>query len=213
MPAGPGYFALHVKENGFDSIAAEIDESLHVLSGVTYMKVDMSKELPFESSYFNFIVSIEGIEHVENQFLFLRNCARVLKKDGRLFITTPNVSSLENRFFHFITDFHERPFLPIKDGLENLYMEHINLIPFTRLEAFIRFAGFEIEKIDTYRIKKGSMALYPFVYPLAFLQYFIANMKTFKKKADRKRYWEIFKMYLSLEVMCGSHLLVVARKK
>jgi len=213
MPSGPGYFARQAKEHGFDTIAAEVDESLHVFPDIFYQKVDLAKKLPYEPESFEYIISIEGIEHIENQFLFLRECSRVLKKSGKLFLTTPNISSLESRFSFFLTGVHDNPPRPIRDDLPNIFMEHINLIPFYRLETFLRLAGFKIQTLSTYRMRKGSSLLYPFVYPYAFLRYLITYKRLYKGKPDEHYYWNIFKRYLSLEVLCGSHNVIVALKK
>ena len=212
IPSGPGYFARHAARNGFDSVAAEIDESLHVFPGVDYRKVDMSRDLPFDSSSFDYIVSIEGIEHVENQFLFLRECFRVLKGGGRLMLTSPNTSSLENRFTFFLTGIHETPTKPIRDDLPNALMEHTNLIPFYRLETYLRFAGFKMETLTTYRYRKGSRSMYPLIYPFAWLRFRNTFTRYFKDNPERDKYREIIRMYLSKEVLCGSHIVVVARK-
>jgi len=213
IPSGPGYFARQAKEHGFDSIAAEIDESLHVFPDISYQKIDMAKEFPIETGSFDYIVSIEGIEHIENQFLFLRECSRILKKGGSLFLTTPNISSLESRFAFFITGVHDNPPLPLRNDISHIFMEHINLIPFHRLEAFLRFSGFEIQTLTTYRMRKGSLALYPFVYPIAFLRYRSVFKKYFKGKADERLYWNIIKSYMSKEVLCGGHIVIVAKNK
>ena len=213
LPAGPGYFSRHANGHGFECVAAEIDESLHVFEDVQYISVDMAKRFELEENSFNYIVSIEGIEHIENQFLFLRECARALKPGGKLYPTTPNVSSLETRLSFFITEFHDHPPRPIRDDLPNIFMEHINLIPFHRLEIFLRRAGFEIEALTTYRMKKGSLALYPFVYPLAYWKYRRAFKKLYRNLPDAERYWKIYRMYLSRAVMCGSHNVIVAQKK
>jgi SAM-dependent methyltransferase len=213
IPSGPGYFARQAAGAGFDTVAAEIDETLHVFSDVSYKKVDMANELPFASQSFDYVVSIEGIEHIENQFLFLRECSRVLKKGGKLFLTTPNVSSLESRLHFFLTGFHDTPPRPIREDLPNLFMEHINLIPFHRLETYLRFASFEIETLATYRMRKGSLALFPLVYPYSLLKYFSVYSKYYRGKPDERYYWRIFKRYLSLEVLCGSHNVVVAWRK
>ncbi len=213
IPSGPGYFAQQAKEHGFDTIAAEIDESLHVFPDISYQKVDMARELPFGSGSFDYIISIEGIEHIENQFLFLRECSRILKKGGMLFLTTPNISSLESRFSFFLTGVHDKPPCPIRDDLPNIFMEHTNLIPFHRLEAFLRFTGFEIQTLTTYRMRKGSLFLYPIVYPFAFLLYQRTYRKQYKGKPDEQLYRNIFKRYLSLEVLCGSHNVIAAVNK
>src|SRR6266404_1413156 len=79
VPSGPGYFA--------QAVAAEIDGALHVLPGVQYVKANMGEQLPFADASFDYLVSIEGIEHTENPFRFLRECARVLKPTGKLYLT------------------------------------------------------------------------------------------------------------------------------
>jgi len=40
------------------------------------------------------VLSREGIEHLENQMGFLRNCARVLAPGGRIVIITSNMMHL-----------------------------------------------------------------------------------------------------------------------
>lgn len=213
IPAGPDYFAQQAQADGFQAIAAEIDQSLHVFPELSYQTADMSKELPFPPNDFDYIVSIEGIEHIENQFLFLRECNRILKRGGKLFLTTPNSSSLESRLLFSITGIHDNPPRPIRGNLPNIFMEHINLIPFHRLETFLRLAGFQIETHTTYRMRKGSLLLYPWVYPLAYLRYIVTYRRKFKGKPDDQFYWSLMKRYLSREVMCGSLIVMVALKK
>ncbi len=212
IPSGPGYFAQQAAAAGFESVAAEIDESLHLFDEVEYQKMDMAAVMPFDDQSFDYIVSIEGIEHIENQYLFLRECFRVLRAGGRLYLTTPNASSLESRLTFFWTGFHDNPPRPIRDDSASPLMEHTNLMPFHRLEAFLRFAGFRIETVTSAHMRKGSSFLYPFVYPVAYLRYRSIFRKHFKGRPDEQRYHEIFKLYLSRAVMCGGHNVVVAAK-
>ncbi|MBN1212801.1 MAG: class I SAM-dependent methyltransferase [candidate division Zixibacteria bacterium] len=213
IPSGPGYFARQARADGFDSTAAEIDTDLHVFNDVAYRAIDMAGEFPVDSGSFNYIVSIEGIEHIENQYLFLRECNRILQPGGKIFLTTPNASSLENRLGFLLTGFHDNPPRPIRSDRKNIFMEHINLIPFHRLEVYLRLAGFKIKVLTTYRMRKGSMFLYPFIYPLAYLRYRSSFRKHFRGKPNEDEYWEIYKQYLSRVVLCGSHIVVVAEKK
>ena len=46
------------------------------------------------------VVAVEVIEHFENPWHFLREINRVLKKEGKLYLTTPNVHSLHQRNFY-----------------------------------------------------------------------------------------------------------------
>jgi len=52
---------------------------------------------------FDAIIAIEIIEHLENPFSFLRQCAKLLKKDGLLFLTSPNVESITSRVLFLYT--------------------------------------------------------------------------------------------------------------
>jgi SAM-dependent methyltransferase len=212
IPSGPGYFARQAREDGFDAVAAEIDTELHVFDNVMYQTIDMAGEFPFVTESFDYIVSIEGIEHIENQYLFLRECHRILKPGGKLFLTTPNASSLENRFGFLVTGFHDNPPLPIRSDHKNIFMEHLNLIPYHRLEVYLRLAGLKIGLLTTYRLRKGSLVLYPFIYPLAYLRYRSSFRKHFRGKPNSADYWAIYKQYLSKEVLCGSHIVIVAEK-
>jgi len=83
LPSGPGYFAQQAQQHGFQSIAGEIDEELFVFKYVDYCKIDMSETFPLENESTDYIVCIEGIEHIENQFFFIRECGRILKKKRR----------------------------------------------------------------------------------------------------------------------------------
>jgi len=55
---------------------------------------DLNEIFPFEDNYADTIIAGEIIEHLLNPFLFLKECNRVLKKNGVLIISTPNMTSL-----------------------------------------------------------------------------------------------------------------------
>jgi 2-polyprenyl-3-methyl-5-hydroxy-6-metoxy-1,4-benzoquinol methylase len=47
---------------------------------------------------FDAVVSIDGIEHIERPFDFIRECRRMIRKDGVLIISTPNLTALRSRW-------------------------------------------------------------------------------------------------------------------
>jgi len=53
--------------------------------------------LPFEDDSLDAAISIEVIEHVENQFEFLRELMRVVKPGGLVVVTTPNTLNANSR--------------------------------------------------------------------------------------------------------------------
>jgi len=62
-----------------------------------YKKGDITEALPYKNGQFDCIVLGEVIEHVPNPDFVLREIYRVLKKNGYLIISTPNLASWANR--------------------------------------------------------------------------------------------------------------------
>lgn len=75
--------------------------------------------LPNENNYFDLILCYETIEHVCNYGEFISELARVLKPNGYLIITCPNVSWEFNHFFSTVIGINhsEGPhkFIPLKN--------------------------------------------------------------------------------------------------
>jgi ubiquinone biosynthesis O-methyltransferase len=66
--------------------------------GIKAYKVDLEcEELPFPANYFDVVVASEVVEHLFNTDNFLRKIKHVLKNEGKLIITTPNLASLGRR--------------------------------------------------------------------------------------------------------------------
>lgn len=65
--------------------------------GLVTKKWDIRKGLPFKSNFFNIILANEILEHVFDTDTLLSEIKRVLKKDGTLIVSVPNVCSLTSR--------------------------------------------------------------------------------------------------------------------
>ncbi len=59
------------------------------LRNITWKVADI-QQIPFDSETFDTVISCETIEHVPNPRIAVHELARVLRKGGRLFLTTPN---------------------------------------------------------------------------------------------------------------------------
>lgn len=212
IPSGPGYLVRDLEKEGFSGIAAEIDEGLYCFDDVQYKKVDMSGIFPFNDNCFDYVVSIEGIEHIENQFSFLREISRILKPGGRLILTTPNVLSLESRLEFFLSGFHSLAPKPIPLDSSNIYFEHINPIPFHQLYFACENAGLRVDDLLTYRYRKGSKLVYYLFYPLIRFGAYKACFLKEKEPRRRKDNEKLYKLLKSKNNLLGSHTIVVARK-
>ncbi|MBK7643286.1 MAG: class I SAM-dependent methyltransferase [Planctomycetes bacterium] len=61
--------------------------------------------LPFDDASFEATVSVEVIEHVEDQFAFLRELVRITKPGGLILVTTPNTLHMVSRVRSLATGF------------------------------------------------------------------------------------------------------------
>jgi 2-polyprenyl-3-methyl-5-hydroxy-6-metoxy-1,4-benzoquinol methylase len=68
-----------------------------VQSGISYIACDLNCNWPAPSKSFDAVVSLEVIEHVENPRHFAREMARILKRGGYGFVSTPNQLSFASK--------------------------------------------------------------------------------------------------------------------
>ncbi|MDR4485093.1 MAG: class I SAM-dependent methyltransferase [Nitrospirales bacterium] len=66
-------------------------------SNVRYVAYDDMSRTCFKENSFDIIVCVEGLEHVEEDELFIKNVFRILKKGGLLLMTTPHGDYVPNR--------------------------------------------------------------------------------------------------------------------
>lgn len=63
---------------------------------------DDSAPLPYGDNFFDLVIAGEIIEHIFDTEYFLAEIRRVLKTDGKLLLSTPNVASLGRRLLLFL---------------------------------------------------------------------------------------------------------------
>jgi ubiquinone/menaquinone biosynthesis C-methylase UbiE len=98
-------------------------------------------ELPVEDGYFDFVLCGEVIEHMEIDPMFmLSEVNRVLKSNGKLLVTTPNV--LSSRGLHKIIHGVE-PYFYMHYHRTGEYHRHNYEYTAKSLDAFLKCAGFE----------------------------------------------------------------------
>ena len=106
VPCGAGSFSVHLAALGMKVTAIDVaavepflfDANQRVLA-------DVNAGLPLPDASLDALITIEGIEHLENPSFFLRECARVTKQNGWIFLSTPNVDSMRSRRTHFTKGF------------------------------------------------------------------------------------------------------------
>lgn len=97
--AGGGHFMYHAQKNGFSVAGVELNTRLSASAraqGFTMYDGTLA-EAPIAPHSFDSVVLGEVIEHVNEPRQLVRDAARVLKPDGILLITTPNLDCFWSR--------------------------------------------------------------------------------------------------------------------
>jgi 2-polyprenyl-3-methyl-5-hydroxy-6-metoxy-1,4-benzoquinol methylase len=97
-------------------------------------------KIPFKSDFFNLIIAGEIIEHIYDTDFFLKEIFRLLKKDGFLLISTPNIASLGRRIMLL---FGLNPIIEISPNQQDS-SGHIRYFTFRALEEILAKHGFKI---------------------------------------------------------------------
>lgn len=156
VPAGHGAFAQELLKRGYGDIdCLDIAEETFALSdpGVRFTRHDVIDPLPFPDAHFDYVFSIEGIEHFENPWSFAKELCRVLKPGGRLIISTPNTISVDARVKYLLAGYYPR-FRPLMLDPDKVMVQpvddaHISPIYYWQLNYFLRQGGVTIRRVGT----------------------------------------------------------------
>ncbi len=175
-----------------------------------YTPCDLNTGLPYPDESFDYIICLEVIEHMENPLALCRELKRVLRKGGRLFISTPNILSLKSRV-KFLLDgsfvFFNYP--PIewdqRDGRPNVHVYPIRL---HELEYYLYKAGLEVAAAFT-NLRSYSWRLF---FPLEWLiRLYARHMTKRSHRPDRIALDRIYGRILTDDLLFGTHLIIEAR--
>lgn len=130
LGSGAGSFDQKLFQSGYSNITAtDLIEENYLMKGVTFIPFDLNNDFSTLGT-FDVVIALEIIEHVENQFHFIRCIKKILTKNGVLYLSTPNVESTFSRAkFYFFGRLH---FFSVK---ELFGTGHINPI-FSHIFAF-----------------------------------------------------------------------------
>lgn len=207
IPCGAGAFTQRLQRRGLDVHPADVVDLLQA-DRSNFQCADMGSRLPYTDALFDAVVSIDGIEHIERPFEFVRECRRVLRQGGRLLLSTPNISSLRSRWRWFWTGFHDKCKVPLDETAPDP-LHHINMLSLAELRYMLHSNGFRIRRVATNRVKKIAW-LYAPCAPLAWLQTRLVFRKEEKDPAQRARNREFLRDLFSTPVLFGEILILEA---
>ena len=140
LAAGQGALAKALVDAGFEVSCTSWNDRVGV--DVPCYRIDLDYGFSCDdvgAKKFDMICAIEVIEHVENPAQLLRSCAGLVKRDGYMIISTPNVESASARLEWLLRG------CPYSfDTHEIVHNRHISVMWRQGLEEFIALAGFDI---------------------------------------------------------------------
>jgi len=210
IPAGEGALAWQLHKRGYPVTAGDIDPAFCKVRVIPCIHLDLNRRFPVEDAKFDYVSCIEGIEHLQDHFQFVRECHRVLKPGGRLVLSTPNILNLASRLKFLLSGFYSLVPRPINEFSAIPVFDHIHPLTYYQLRYMLHTQGFEIEQVETDLLRRSAAALL-FLRPLVQL-YMIRSMRKESDPRQRQANREIRRVLASPRLLLGRTLIVVARK-
>jgi len=210
IPGGEGALAWQLLKLGYSVTAGDIDPGFFKVKPIPCIRLDMNRTFPLEDGQFDFVTCIEGIEHLQDQFQFVRECRRVLRPGGRLVLSTPNILNLASRLKFLLSGFYSLVPRPINEFSAIPVFDHINPLTYYQLRYLLHTQGFQITAVGTDLFRRGAAALLP-LRPLVQM----VTVRTMRKETDprqRQANREIRRVLASPGILLGRTLIVVARR-
>src|SRR5580658_4246322 len=189
-PTGEGALAEDLVAEGFDVRCCDLYSELFRLDGVEIKRGDLAGTLPYASESFDYITSLDGLEHIDSPPQAFREYRRLLKLGGHLIISVPNIMNVEERLKWLLFGYtsHFKPLsaqskAQIHDssaGLDEIAV-HANPIGYSELRYYLEKNGFTIQGVHRDR-KKANQWLY---WPIVALIKLLAKLTSESRQKDR----------------------------
>ena len=200
---------------GFEVRGTRFERGLPPIEGMSIDEgVDLTRGLPYLDESFDLIVLTEVIEHLENHRAALGEAARVLRPDGHLILTTPNIMRLDSRLGFMLSGMHKakRRQIPLDTPLNEAHRYHNYPIPFVLLYYLLRINGLQLERLGHGKVKPFSYVLYALFYPVVAFDTRLRLVWRERDPARRELNRELARWMLDRRVLVEDNLIVRAHK-
>jgi SAM-dependent methyltransferase len=207
VPTGTGILADRLRKMGFEVSCCDINPSFFSVSDLKIEIGDLNQSLPYPNDFFDYLICLEGIEHTENPSNAIREFQRILKKGGKLFLSTPNFLNIERRLRFLFTGTFSK--IPSHEAVKNIWkgdlsMAHLSPLGYALLKFILECYGFRILRLEKDQPKRKMVWLLPFVWLI----------RLYGRWASQKRR-EVYRLDDTTrdEIILGGNTLIIVGEK
>jgi len=229
IPAGNGATTEILLNLGANVKPFDLFPEYFMLTNIKCERADILDKIPVDNNYADMLICQEGIEHFSDQLQVFKEFNRTLKLKGSLVVTTPSYSHLSAKLNYLLLENETSKLMPPneiddiwmsdKSITNEIYYGHIFLIGLQKLRVLGKLAGFKIKEIRYVRLSKGSLILFPFLYPFILLRSFLTYNRNLRKNKNlsmsRKKdvYKEQLKINIDPKNLLSKHTFIVFEKE
>jgi ubiquinone/menaquinone biosynthesis C-methylase UbiE len=207
VPTGTGILADRLRKKEFDVSCCDINPSYFSVPDLKIEIGDLNQSLPYPGDTFDYLICLDGIEHTENPSNAIREFQRVLKKGGKILLSTPNFLNIERRLRFLFTGTFSK--IPSNEVIKNIWngditMAHLSPLGYPLLKFIMEWHGFRILQVEKDRIKPRMKWLLPMVWIIRFYGRFFSKEKRELYRLDET---------LSNEIIMGGNTLIIVGEK
>ncbi|MGH7816740.1 MAG: class I SAM-dependent methyltransferase [Candidatus Binatia bacterium] len=212
LSCGGGDTAEMLAKLGYQVVATDYGPPPPMNGVARLAGVDLNFFLPFQSASFDAVDLVEVIEHIENQPQLIREIARVLKPDGVVLISTPNVLNVMSRVRFLFTGFLRGRVRPAHYTSKPGVAPNIYLLHFYELYYLLFHYGFEIIELRKTRVKFAARFFACLFWLFMWFFSLITVIRAEKDPRQRRYNWQILSYFFNPALLLSDNIVVKAKK-
>jgi SAM-dependent methyltransferase len=219
VPAGSGFVSGLCSQAGALVEPYDLHPAIFQQDHLICRELDLNETFPIATDHADYVLYMENVESISDQLHLIRELARILKPGGKLVITMPNQSNLQNRANHFwMESERSRFFLPNEyNGIvgyddQHVYLGRFFLCGVQRLRSLAGLAGLKLEQVHPNEISYSALGIFIIAAPFLYLRSWLALRRNLRKAAGGDQEWEVLRIQHQLNtssiVLLHKHLCV-----
>jgi SAM-dependent methyltransferase len=206
-PSGEGVFTRMLRDEGYETTAADILPENFKLNDVECDFCDLNDHLPYENERFDAVVCLNGLQRIWARGRAVRELARVVKPGGTLIISFPNNADIRRRMLFLMTGSVTwnviGPPTVCRPEAANPAATFRYPMTVANVVSAIESVGLQCESLRHTHVTAGALLLSPFAFAAKIFSIFAPDKV-------KKRYY--LKESSTSSALLGAFLVTAARK-